>query len=43
MYNFVTPGSPSQKLNVVLDTGSANFAVAGSEAAGIDLFFDPSK
>ncbi|XP_063692328.1 uncharacterized protein LOC134824365 isoform X2 [Bolinopsis microptera] len=32
-------GSPAQKFSVVVDTGSSNFAIAGSADVGIDKYF----
>ena len=36
-------GSPAQRFSVVVDTGSSNFAVAGSSDVGIDRYFNSKE
>lgn len=36
-------GTPPQNLNVLIDTGSSNFAVAGQSQSEVDVFFDRER
>uniref|UniRef100_A0A8D0ED71 Beta-secretase 2 n=1 Tax=Salvator merianae TaxID=96440 RepID=A0A8D0ED71_SALMN len=36
-------GTPSQKLNILVDTGSSNFAVAGTPTAELTSYFNAAK
>ncbi|XP_048202516.1 beta-secretase 2 [Perognathus longimembris pacificus] len=36
-------GTPPQKLQILVDTGSSNFAVAGAPHSYVDSYFDPER
>ncbi|KAF0987585.1 hypothetical protein HZS_7727 [Henneguya salminicola] len=41
-YTVIYLGNPPQKLNVLIDTGSSNFAVAGKEFDAVSDYFNPN-
>lgn len=40
-YLGILMGTPAQKMNILVDTGSSNFAVAGAPSNNVETFFNP--
>ncbi|XP_069744956.1 beta-secretase 2 [Narcine bancroftii] len=40
-YLEILIGFPAQKMNILVDTGSSNFAVAGAPSRNVDTYFNP--
>ncbi|XP_059824742.1 beta-secretase 2 isoform X1 [Hypanus sabinus] len=42
-YLEILMGVPAQKMNVLVDTGSSNFAVAGAPSSNVATYFNPQR
>ncbi|XP_051869238.1 beta-secretase 2 [Pristis pectinata] len=42
-YLEILIGVPAQKMNILVDTGSSNFAVAGAPSSNVETYFNPQR